>query len=55
MEAKIKIIKRADAEKRREEERKVREARAEITMLQLLIERYPERARKFLRSIKAID
>lgn len=55
MQAKIKIIKRADAEKRREEERKVREARAEITMLQILIERYPERARKFLRAINPLD
>lgn len=54
MQAKIKIIKKADADRRREEERRMREARAEITMLQLLIERYPERARKFLRHIDSL-
>lgn len=51
METKIKIIKRADVAKRSEEDERQRQRRAEITMLQVLVQRYPEQAQRFVRDV----
>lgn len=42
-EKRIKIVKKTDIEKRKDEER-----RAEIAMLEVFVSRYPNKAREFL-------
>ena len=50
-QGKIKVIKRTDVEKPQPEPT-TREVRAEITFLEVLIERYPDRAERFVRKVK---
>lgn len=56
---KIRLIKQADREttpslvSSLEEKRRERERRAEITLLEILIERYPDSARRFVRKLAA--
>jgi hypothetical protein len=45
-ERKVKVIKKEEIDRKLK-----REQRAEITLLEVLIERYPDRARKFVQKI----
>lgn len=51
MRTEIRIIKKAQVPTRTDEEERQRERRAEITLLQVFIRRYPEQARKFVREL----
>ncbi len=55
MESKVRIIKRVDVEKRNAAEEAERQRRIEINMLQVLVKRYPEQARRFVRDLPIHD
>jgi hypothetical protein len=55
MKTKIRIIKRVDIEKRNAIEEAERQRRIEINMLQVLVGRYPEQAKRFVRDIPVTD
>jgi len=52
MNVKIKVIKRAEVEKRKAQEAKVRNVRTEVAMLRLLMERYPEHTSRLIQELK---
>jgi len=51
MEAKVRIIKRANVATRSTAEESERQRRIEISMLQVFVQRYPEQARRFVRDL----